>query len=155
AKDLTIQGNGVGATVIDGSGNGETRIFRIDSGTVAFQGLSMTNGVDGNDEAFQSCSPCETINANGGGAVFNFDGNVTLDNVAFTNNGESTPLGGAVSNGFGNLTLTDVSFTGNNAAAGGGLFVRSGNVNAVGVTFENNGGGDFDGGAAYVLGGTF
>ncbi len=25
---------------------------------------------------------------------------------------------------------------------------------ATGVTFENNGGGDFDGGAAYLLGGT-
>ena len=150
-KNLTIAGDGVNATVIDGSGNGQVRIFRIDGGTVLIQGLSMTHGVDGNDEAFQSCSPCETINANGGGALFNDGGNVTVDNVAFTNNGENTPLGGAASNRFGNLTLTDVSFTGNNAAGGGGLFVGGGNVDGVGVTFENNGGSAFDGGAAYVL----
>ena len=153
-KSLTIAGDGVDATVIDGSGNGEVRIFRIDSGTVLIQDLSITNGVDGHDEAFQSCSPCETINANGGGALFNDGGDVTVDNVAFTNNGVNTPLGGAASNRFGNLTLTDVSFTGNNAAAGGGLFVGGGHVNGIGVTFENNGGGDFDGGAAYMLHGT-
>ena len=153
-KSLTIAGDGVDATVIDGSGNAQVRIFRIDSGTVLIQGLTITNGVDGNDEAFQSCSPCETINANGGGALFNDGGNVTVDNVAFTNNGENTPLGGAASNRFGNLTLTDVSFTGNSAAAGGGLFVGGGNVAGTGVTFENNGGGDFDGGAAYMLRGT-
>ncbi len=150
-KNLTIAGDGVNATVIDGSGNSQVRIFRIDGGTVLIQGLSITNGVDGNDEDFQSCSPCETINANGGGALFNDGGNVTVDNVAFTNNGENTPLGGAASNRFGNLTLTDVSFTGNNAAGGGGLFVGGGNVDGVGVTFENNGGSAFDGGAAYVL----
>ena len=34
------------------------------------------------------------------------------------------------------------------------MFVRGGNVNGVGVTFENNGGSAFDGGAAYLLGGT-
>ena len=154
AQNITVQGNGVDATTIDGSGNGLTRIFRVNSGSVLIQGLSITHGVDGNDEAFQSCSPCLTINANGGGALFNDGGTVTLDNVAFTDNGDDTPLGGAISNRFGSLTLTDVSFTGNNAAAGGGLFVGGGTVNGVGVTFENNGTGAFDGGAAYVQHGT-
>jgi hypothetical protein len=153
SKSLTIAGNGVDATVIDGSGNGQVRIFRINGGTVLIHGLSITNGVDGLDEAFQSCSPCLTINANGGGALFNDGGTVTVDTVAFTDNGQNTPLGGAVSNRFGNLTLTDVSFTGNNAAGGGGLFVGAGNVTGVGVTFENNGSSAFDGGAAYVLSG--
>ena len=122
---------------------------------MVIQDLSINNGIDGNDEDFQSCSPCETINANGGGSLFNDGGNVTLNNVAF--NGEPTsanPLGGAVSNGFGTLTMTDVSFTNEQAAGGGALFVRGGNVNGVGVTFENNGSGGFDGGAAYLLGGT-
>ena len=154
AQNLTIEGNGVDATLIDGSGNGLTRIFQVNSGTVLIQGLSITNGVDGNDENLQSCSPCETINANGGGAPFNNGANVTLDNVAFKDNAGNTPLGGAVSNGFGTLTLTDVSFTGNSAAAGGGLFVRGGSVSGVGVTFEDNSSGDFDGGAVCLLGGT-
>ena len=154
SKSLTIAGSGVDATVIDGSGNGQVRILRVDAGTVLFQDLSINNGTDGHDEAFQSCSPCETINANGGGSLFNDGGNVTLNDVAF--NGEltsSNPLGGAISNTFGNLTMTDVSFTNEQAAAGGALFVRGGNVSGVGVTFENNGNGSFDGGAAYVLSG--
>ncbi|MGZ4265101.1 MAG: choice-of-anchor Q domain-containing protein [Solirubrobacteraceae bacterium] len=160
SQNVTVQGNGVGATAIDGSGNigqggPQARILRINSGTVAIQHLSINNGIDGNDENFQSCSPCETINANGGGALFNDGGTVALDDVAF--NGEATssnPLGGAVSNAFGSLTMTDVSFTNEHAAGGGALFVRGGNVSGVGVTFENNGEGDFDGGAAYLLGGT-
>ena len=85
--------------MIDGSGNGQVRILRVDAGTVLFQDLSINNGTDGHDEAFQSCSPCETINANGGGSLFNDGGNVTLNDVAF--NGEltsSNPLGGAISN---------------------------------------------------------
>ena len=120
SKNLTIAGSGVDATVIDGSGNGQVRILRVDAGTVVIQDLSINNGTDGHDEAFQSCSPCETINANGGGSLFNDGGNVTLNDVAF--NGEltsSNPLGGAISNAFGNLTMTDVSFTNEQAAAGG------------------------------------
>ena len=150
-KNLTIAGDGVNATVIDGSGNGQVRILRVDAGTVLIQGLSMTHGVDGNDEAFQSCSPCETINANGGGSLFNDGGNVTSNDVAFNGNGEHNPLGGAISNRFGNLTLTDVSFTDSRRPAEAHCSSRGGNVNGVGVTFENNGGSAFDGGAAYVL----
>ena len=66
SKSLTIAGSGVDATVIDGSGNGQVRILRVDAGMVLFQDLSINNGTDGHDEAFQSCSPCKTINANGG-----------------------------------------------------------------------------------------
>jgi hypothetical protein len=158
-KSLTIQGNGVDATVIDGSGNTgqngpQARILRVNGGTVAIQDASINNGIDGSDENFQGCGACETINANGGGSLFNDGGTVALTDVAF--NGEPTssnPLGGAISNAFGSLTMTDVSFTNEDAAGGGALFVRGGTVNGVGVTFENNGEGGFDGGAAYLLGG--
>jgi hypothetical protein len=160
AQNLTIQGNGVDATVIDGSGNSapsgpQARILRINAGTVTIKDMSINNGIDGSDENFQSCSPCETINANGGGSLFNDGGTVAINDVAF--NGEltsSNPLGGAISNGFGTLTMTDVSFTHEQAAAGGALFVRGGTVSGVGVTFEDNGSFDFDGGAVYLLGGT-
>ena len=157
SQNVTLQGNGVDATVIDGSGNTgqngpQARILRVDSGTVVIQDLSMINGIDGRDE---TCSSgCSTINSTGGGSIFHGGGTLALNDVAF--NGEATsanPLGGAISNGFGTLTMTDVSFTNEHAAAGGALFVRDGNVSGVGVTFENNGTGDFDGGAVYLLGG--
>ena len=151
SKSLTIAGNGVDATVIDGSGNGEVRIFRVDSGMVLIQGLSITHGVDGLDEAFQSCSPCQTINANGGGALFNDGGNLTVDNVAFTSDGENDSPWRRDQQSLRESDPDRRLVYSDKAAAGGGLFVGGGNVAGMGVTFENNGDGSFDGGAAYML----
>ena len=44
--------------------------------------------------------------------------------------------------------MTDVSFTGGGGSIGGALFTHGGTVNGDGVTFESNGNGSFDGGAA-------
>lgn len=153
SQDVTVEGNGVDATIIDGSGN-SARILRIDNGTVTIQHLSIINGVDANDE--NCASGCSTINANGGGSIFHDGGTLALNDVAFRAEPTSAnPLGGAISNGFGTLTMTDVSFTNESAGIGGALFVRNGNVSGVGVTFENDGTVDeFDGGAAYLLGGS-
>ena len=160
-KSLVLAGNGVASTAIDGSGNSGSnqfgnlaRILRIDAGsTVTIQNLAFTGGIDEEDE---NCSSgCSTINANGGGALFNNGAAVTLRNVVFRDNfGSGTPLGGAVSNGSGTLTMTDVSFTGNAAGVAGALFTRSGTVTGTGITFENNSTTCCDGGAAYLLGGT-
>ncbi len=158
---LTLVGGGVTATSIDGSqndgGRGEgaiARILRIDGGAaVTIQDLSLTGGFDEEDENCPGGS-CETIATNGGGALFNDGGDVTLDEVDFTNNSGDNPLGGGVSNGSGTLHMTNVSFTNDNAAGGGGLFTRSGTVTGTGVTFEDDGPGAFGGGAAYLLGGT-
>jgi Fibronectin type III domain len=157
---LTLDGGGVSATSIDGSqndggqgGGAIARILRINSGaTVTIRDLSLTGGFDEEDE---NCSNgCTTINANGGGALFNDGGAVTLDDVAFTNSTGDNPLGGGVSNGSGTLDMTNVSFTNDNAAGGGGLFTRSGTVIGNGVTFQDDGPSAFGGGAAYLLGGT-
>ena len=162
SKNLTIVGNGPQASAISGLNNlgGPShqpfRILTVSGGTVALENLALENGVDGNDENFQNCGgPCETLNGNGGGALLNSGGNISLTDIALTNDsGSGTPVGGAVSNtGNGTLTMTDVSFTNDSAGFGGGLFVRSGTVNGTGITFENNGGGGFGGGAAYVAGG--
>jgi hypothetical protein len=161
AKPFDLEGAGVTSTTIDGSHNASSapfnplaRILRVDSGaTVVIRGLTFTGGFDEQDEA---CSGgCSTINANGGGDLFNNGGNVTLDGVAFTDNFSSgTPLGGAVSNGSGSLTMNDVSFTHNAAGVGGALFTRSGTVSGNGVTFSENSTTCCEGGAAYLLGGT-
>ena len=85
-------------------GNGQARILRVDSGTVLIHDLSIDQRRRRQRRELPACSPCATINANGGGALFNDGGNVTLNDVAFTATHGANPLGGAVSNGFGTLT---------------------------------------------------
>ncbi len=159
SKSMTIQGNGVDATTVDGSANHETgkalvRMLKATAGTVNIKGLRFTGGDDGNDENFESCSPCLTLNANGGGALFNSGATVTLEDVDFDTNGigSGQPLGGAISNS-GTLEMKNVLFKNDDAAFGGGLFSRSGTVIANGVTFEQDGSSAFDGGAVFLGGG--
>ena len=158
---VTIEGNDPSNTSIDGSQNlgsiqsGEsTRILRVDyPAQVTIQGLTLTHGIDENDEACPS--GCDSIDANGGGALFNNGGTVTLDDVAFTNNsGSATPLGGAVSNSGGSLTMNGVSFTQNSAGSAGALFIRAGTVTGNAVTFDSDSTTCCNGGALYQLGGT-
>ena len=158
---VTIEGNDPSNTSIDGSQNlgsiqsGEsTRILRVDSpAQVTIQDLTLTHGIDENDEACSS--GCDSIDANGGGALFNNGGTVTLDDVAFTNNsGSATPLGGAVSNSGGSLTMNGVSFTQNGAGSAGAVFIRSGTVTGNAVTFDSDSTTCCNGGALYQLGGT-
>ena len=158
---VKIEGNDPSNTSIDGSQNlgsiqsGEsTRILRVDNpAQVTIQGLTLTHGIDENDEACPS--GCDSIDANGGGALFNNGGTVTLDDVAFTNNsGSATPLGGAVSNSGGSLTMNGVSFTQNSAGSAGALFIRSGTVTGNAVTFDSDSTTCCNGGALYQLGGT-
>jgi Fibronectin type III domain len=160
---LTLEGGGVTATSIDGSendgGQGQAdlaRILRVDGGaTVTIQNLAFTGGTDYEDEYLQSCqNNCYAVNENGGGALFNDGGNVTLDDVDFTDNSGDNPVGGGVSNGSGTLNMTNVSFTNDNAYGGGGLFTRSGTVTGTGLTFQDDGPDASNGGAAYLLGGT-
>ena len=163
-KSLTILGNGVDATTIDGSGNvvnpaaefpTEARILKVTGGTLQIAGLTFTGGVDGDDEV--PCNACDSLTLNGGGALFNQSATVTLDGVAFESNGTSaTAVGGAISNA-GTLDMTNVSFTNNNGAAyGGALFSHGGTVTADGVTFDSDGAiANFEGGAVFLYeGGT-
>jgi hypothetical protein len=151
-KSLTIEGNGPGASIIDGSSNlsGDpekfNRILKVTTGTLTVDGVSFTGGTDENDE--NCASGCETLSANGGGALFNDGATVILDEVAFEGDGES-PLGGAIAND-GTLEMTNVSFIHDGAAIGGALFSRGGTITANGVTFEDDGGFDFDGGAVFL-----
>ena len=153
---LTIDGAGRAATRIDGSLNRDIqgrpdRILKATGGTLEITDMTFTGGTDGRDENFTSCSPCQTITANGGGALFNAGATVTLEAVGFDSNSGS-PVGGAIGNA-GTLNLTDVDFRANGAAFGSGLFSRSGLVTANRVTFRDAIGGS-SGGAAYLRGGT-
>ncbi len=153
-KSIAIQGAGVASTTISGAGN-SGRIMKLTSGSSSVADVSFIDGNDIDDEAFEGCSPCFTINGIGGGAIYN-DAGLTLTRVAFSENvSSSTPNGGAVSNS-GTLTLTDVTFAHNTVGGfGGGLFQRSGTVNATGVTFAANGNtSGSSGSGAFLYGGT-
>ena len=155
-KSLTLEGMGDGATSIDGSGNEDTahgelaRILRVERGaSVAIQDLTLTNG---NDSADENCpSTCDTLQENGGGALFNNGGSVALTRVAFTNDGGG--LGGALSTNGGSVSLTNVSFTDDGGYIGGALFTRGGTVTGDGVVFHNDASSPTDNAAAYLYGG--
>ncbi len=53
--------------------------MKVTAGPLQISGVTFTGGTDGKDEAFTSCSPCNTITANGGGALFNQAATVDLD----------------------------------------------------------------------------
>ena len=87
---LAITGAGRAASKIDGTFNRiqgvPDRIMKVTAGPLQISGVTFTGGTDGKDEAFTSCSPCDTITANGGGALFNQGATVTLDGVGFDGN---------------------------------------------------------------------
>jgi CSLREA domain-containing protein len=149
AKSLTIEGNGPEGSIVDGAGNGSNRILKVSAGTLKVVGMSFTGGTDGNDE--NCVSGCQTLSANGGGALFNAGATVALEDVAFEGDGVTSgqPLGGAIAND-GTLEMTNVSFIEDGAAIGGALFSRGGNIVANGVTFKDDGRFDFDGGAVFL-----
>ena len=158
AKSVTIEGDTTSDTTIDGSANNgdgteqTARILRTDSpANITIEDLTLTGGLDGQDETCANgCG--NTLDANGGGALFNSGGSVTLDDVAFTNDGGS--LGGAVSTNGGTVSLTDVSFTDDDGFIGGALFARGGTVTGNGVTFDNDAPLATDNAAVYLYGGT-
>ena len=159
-KSLTIEGDTTSDTTINGSQNsgtneyGETaRILQVDyPASVTIQNLTFTGGVDERDA--RCLNGCDSVlDADGGGALFNNDADVTLDDVAFTGNVSSAPIGGAVSTAYGTLTMNNVSFTNNSSGVAGALFVRGGAVTGDGITFQDDRTTCCEGGAAYLYGG--
>jgi hypothetical protein len=110
-ESLTIQGPGAGVLAIDG--NGATRIFHsYFADTLSISGLTLRDGY--------------ALGANGGGALYAGDSDVTLTDMVFENNTAATDHylyngfpytydgdGGAVAIDDGDLTVTGSSFTGN------------------------------------------
>ena len=93
------------------------------------------------------------MSLNGGGAIFNNGGTLTLASVVFSNNAANNPIGGAIATTGGSLGMTNVTFAGNAAGVAGALRIRSGTVAGIGVTFSANNG-EFGGGSIYIDGGS-
>jgi CSLREA domain-containing protein len=119
-SNMTLQGAGATATVIQGVQSWDDRIIEADNAdtapTVIIQDLKVSGG---NDTAQYSESD--------GGALLNDDSNLTLHNVIVDNNRSVTDGGGVASNTSSDRTLAISNSTlSNNTAAndGGGLYVE-------------------------------
>lgn len=143
-RDLTIQGAGTAASVIDGGAAGT--VLTVQAGTtVTLTSLTIRNG---------------RTTGNGGG-ILN-DGTLVASNLLVTANVAAT---NAVSSGggiysTGSLTLTDSTVSGNEAQAGGGgidVLGASATAQIDNVTITNNavheGTTDFRGGGGIKVGG--
>jgi hypothetical protein len=96
----TIIGPGAGLLTI--SGDGKHRIFDIEGGSLALEGMTVTGG-----------------RADRGGGILNDAGTVALDHVVLR--GNRARVGGGIYNN-GATTLTDVIMRDNTAGVGPGLF---------------------------------
>jgi CSLREA domain-containing protein len=134
-KDLTIIG--LGPTRLAVSGNQLSRVFTIRTGrTVTIQGLTIKDG-----------RLTVALDASGGGGIFN-QGDLTLDNVAVTNNrvtdGGGGALGGGIFNDDGNLDVSNSTISNNTVVDSGqggcfgGGISSSGNTTLYNVTISGN-----------------
>jgi hypothetical protein len=166
-KSLKIEGEldeGIAASGIEGAGNlneskVNERMFKVTPGsTVEFEDVQLIGGIDADDEVFKTCSPCETLKANGGGAIYQEGGTLRLTDVDFLADGlasSASPLGGAVSTRAGTLEMHNVTFSFDGATFGGALFFRAGTLVGEDVSFEDDGlVFNSSGGAVYLAGGT-
>ena len=148
--NLTIIGPSVspGITI---DGGGKVRLIQLGSGaTLDLQFLTLAHG--------------HSSDGNGGGAIFNGGGTLTVTNSTFSGN---TGLGGAIANGGatsgGTLTVTNSTFSGNSSpgssGVGGGAIFNVGTLTVINSTFSGNsatnGGGIFNYGSVTVTNSTF
>ncbi len=141
SDDLTIDGSGQVVTI---SGNHLYRVFYINSGkTVTLDTLSITNGNGGSE---------------GGGAIYNGGGILTVTNTVFSGN-TAIEYGGAIDNEAGSITVTGCTFSSNSAEYGGAIDNYEASLTVTNSTFSSNnatyGGGILNIATASVTGSTF
>ncbi|MBS1796255.1 MAG: CSLREA domain-containing protein [Acidobacteria bacterium] len=127
AGTLTI--NGPGADKLTVSGNGQSRVFTNNTGSVAaINNLRVTGGTG-----------TSTVSTGRGGGVYNSGGTLTLNGLIVANN--TAANGGGLNNaGTATLTLTNSAVFGNTATgAGGGMQNFAGNtMNIYNSSIYNN-----------------
>jgi filamentous hemagglutinin family protein len=153
-QDLTIQGTGASNLTI--SGNNASGVFRITSGNITIDGLTIANGNTAvNGGGISNASPATLVltnsivsnnlsNSNGSG-IYN-TGTMTISNSNISGN-TATNNGGGVYN-TGNMTISNSNISGNTATNNGGGVYNTGNMTISnstisGNTATTNGGGVF------------
>jgi hypothetical protein len=164
-KNLTIQGPGAGLlTIASGADVIKTRIFEIDSATVALSGLTISIG-GGRADAFSgdfydgqgggilnfgtlTISGCTVTgnSAENGGGIYN-NGTLTVNNNSIlSDNGlPGIGFGGGIYNA-GTLTVSNSTVSGNFAFSGGGIYNTGGATVSGCILSGNNAWGGGDGG---------
>jgi CSLREA domain-containing protein len=153
-SNMTINGAGAAATIIDG--NSLDRVFEIrNNANVTFNDVTISGGVvsgpgggihvsstaGGSLNIIRSIIVNNTANGNNGGALFVGTGTATITDSAFINN-VSTVDGGGILIGGGTTTITNSTISGNNADGnGGGIALASATITSlslVHVTVTSN-----------------
>ncbi len=135
SNTATITIVGPGAKLLTLSGGGKTRVFDIEGGSAALEGLTITGGN----------SVSSSNDSSGGGLLVN-GGTLSLTNC--TVSGNSAPgQGGGLWEYHGSLSLTDCTVSGNSAPyGGGGLFDNGGTLSLTDCTVSGNSAPSGDGG---------
>ncbi len=122
----------------------EFRLFRVNTGTMTFDGLRLANGLAPGTDLDVSVS---TTSGSRGGAItiVSTDANVTIIRSLIERNAANN--GGAIANS-GILNVIDSTIADNQAVNGGGIIIIDGEVNVTNSTIANNsaqiGGGIFN-----------
>jgi CSLREA domain-containing protein len=129
--DVVIQGKGSASTIVEGDAvdwqNVHNRIFTAGNATLTFDLRDMT--IRRGHEGF------------GGAVSIDPHTTATFDHVVFTDNhadGLASGGGGAIYDWGGDLTLSDVRFVDNYARAMGGALVSDGDLHVIDTAFRNN-----------------
>jgi hypothetical protein len=137
-KDTTIDGGG--EVTLDGAN--KTRILHIKSAwnvatpLLTVQNLGFTRG-------YTTDVPNTKDTRQGGAAIFEDGGSLTVINCTFTDNhcaatGQDVSGGAINGQGIGTLIIVGSTFTGNSGSNGGAVGTQAENVTVVNSTFTNN-----------------
>jgi hypothetical protein len=147
---LTIKaGPGPGSVTVEGVGSTPASVFTIDSSTVTFQGLTITNGDADRGGGINNYSGTVTLNSSTvtgntsprGAGIFNDGGTLTLHTSTVSHNATEYEIGegGGIYNFGGTVTLTRSAVTDNAAQlAGGGIYNGGGTTTVTDSTVTGN-----------------
>ncbi len=168
-KNLTIQGQGAGSTIVQAhanQGSATDRVFEIASGnTVTLKDMTIQHGkvggvLDGGGIfnngtlVLMNCTVSGNSAGSDGGGIRN-NSTLTLENCTLSGNTAVNHNGGGIYND-GTVTLTNCTISGNTAAAGAGGGIRNKstltltNCTISGNTCKYNGGGIYNDGSEHL-----
>ncbi|HEY7946048.1 MAG TPA: right-handed parallel beta-helix repeat-containing protein, partial [Acidimicrobiales bacterium] len=153
SQSLTIDGPGAGALAV--SGNDQSRVFAVISGTVAISGLTIENGDipgninssggginnDGTLSVTNTVLLDNTVQGPGGGIYNDFGASLTVTDSTFLGDGGPIASGGAISNEGTAVTISGSSLVDNTADQGGGIWSQGPTITITNSSISDNTGG--------------
>ncbi len=156
--------DGPGATVLSISGGGKNRVFVVEGGSAALQGLLISGGSaldngggvfnDGGTLGLSDATVANDVAAIDGGGVYTFSGTTTLTNCTVSGDSAGDTGGGVYNSPAGATTLTDCTLSGNSARYFAGGLLNQGTATLTNCTLSGNNAGKDGGGLFIGTGGT-